>query len=171
MSFCSSCGNKIAAVDRFCGKCGTPISGTSTKSITERTAFKEPRQFRPGGRTTEGQQAIKKIKDKKLNNLLIFLGFSLVAFLAIGVYGYIETQDTHFVLPLTITSIILCSIIGSYINRFSKKNYYTLPGTRDESGNHRCFFCGNKGVYKHTPYKTNQTLADCSKCGERLWVE
>lgn len=36
---------------------------------------------------------------------------------------------------------------------------------------HHCIFCGGKGIYRHTIYQTNTTLADCSKCKTNLWVE
>lgn len=48
--------------------------------------------------------------------------------------------------------------------------YYTIPTSKDEHGNHRCIFCGNKGIHKSTIYRTSTTVNTCTKCRTGLFV-
>jgi hypothetical protein len=49
--------------------------------------------------------------------------------------------------------------------------YYALPGSRDQFGEHRCIQCGGRGQWKSTPYATNLTAVACSTCKAHLFIE
>ena len=53
---------------------------------------------------------------------------------------------------------------------FNKLEYTQILNVAAK-GYHHCIYCGWKGIYRHTPYQTTTTIADCSKCGRNLWVE
>jgi hypothetical protein len=68
---------------------------------------------------------------------------------------------------------IVTALVGYWVmpaERLSQAEYEALPGAVTEDG-HQCIFCGGRGIYRHTPYKTNTTLADCSRCKGELWAE
>ena len=57
----------------------------------------------------------------------------------------------------------------------SKSQYYSLPGSRFDNGDHRCIFCGmrareGRGIYTHGQYKSNIRFHECSKCKTQLFV-
>lgn len=62
------------------------------------------------------------------------------------------------------------TVAFTYITGRNHDQYYSIPGSRNEHGHHRCIFCGNRGIYKHGQYKSNSTWHDCSKCGENLYI-
>jgi predicted RNA-binding Zn-ribbon protein involved in translation (DUF1610 family) len=49
--------------------------------------------------------------------------------------------------------------------------YYTVPGSRDADGEHRCISCGHRGIYRKGEYRSNTVEAHCSKCGFHFWNE
>ncbi len=55
--------------------------------------------------------------------------------------------------------------------RLSKGEYYSLAGSRFGNGDHRCIFCGAKGIFRKGVYAADTTLAGCSKCSEPLFYE
>ena len=79
--------------------------------------------------------------------------------------------------PLIGIGLGVCTLLALFLTlwfytpeRLSQGDYQRLPGATTEQG-HQCVFCGWRGIYRHTPYKTNTTLADCSKCKAELWYE
>jgi uncharacterized paraquat-inducible protein A len=69
---------------------------------------------------------------------------------------------------------LVCGVLMLFILipgtvRLTEDEYYSLSGSRDSQGNHSCVHCGARGVYRHSPYKTNHTDADCPKCKAALW--
>lgn len=68
----------------------------------------------------------------------------------------------------------LCAFIATIWfytpDRLSQAEYQSLPGSTTDRG-HQCVFCGWRGIHRRTPYQTNTTLADCSKCRAELWYE
>ena len=51
----------------------------------------------------------------------------------------------------------------------SQAEYYSITGSCDHNGEHRCIFCGNKGIYRQGEYAGNTKYAQCSKCQEALF--
>lgn len=57
----------------------------------------------------------------------------------------------------------------------SQSQYYSLPGSRFDNGDHRCIFCGmrakdGRGIYTHGQYKTSTKFHECSKCQKELFT-
>lgn len=68
-------------------------------------------------------------------------------------------------------SVMLLIGVLTYVRRIRMKDYYGLPHSRDADGEHRCIFCGNRGVWRRGEYRTENTHAHCSKCQEHLYVQ
>jgi hypothetical protein len=57
----------------------------------------------------------------------------------------------------------------------SQSQYYSLPGSRFNNGDHRCIFCGmrakdGRGIYTHGQYRSSTKFHECSKCKEELFT-
>lgn len=57
----------------------------------------------------------------------------------------------------------------------NESQYYSLPGSRFENGDHRCIFCGlrakdGRGIYTHGQYKSSTKFHECSKCQKELFT-
>jgi hypothetical protein len=92
-----------------------------------------------------------------------------------------------FYLVVLIVSFFICggsllglAIVGFFASMFAinaffttrvvlEQFYYTLPSSRDLNGEHRCIFCGNKGIHKSTIYRTSTTVNTCTKCRKELF--
>ena len=53
----------------------------------------------------------------------------------------------------------------------SRDAYYTISGSTDAKGEHRCIWCGARGIWRQGEYQGNSTYCRCSKCRQNLWVE
>lgn len=72
---------------------------------------------------------------------------------------------------LVIASPILALFVYSGLGRFTATNYYAVKGARGQDGEHRCVFCGGRGIYRKGEYRTEKKYANCSKCGTFLFQE
>lgn len=52
----------------------------------------------------------------------------------------------------------------------TKAQYEALAAIDSRNGKPRCLYCGHTGIYRHTPYKSSQTLNDCAGCQEHLYI-
>ncbi|WP_390213924.1 hypothetical protein [Undibacterium danionis] len=96
--------------------------------------------------------------------------WSTISILSISSIAPIYAAPLLF-LVLSLVSVNLGFIIAfTFIPGRNHDQYYSIPGSRNEHGHHRCVFCGNRGIYKHGQYKSNSTWHDCSKCGENLYI-
>lgn len=70
-----------------------------------------------------------------------------------------------------IALVLISASLGAASKFLNQKSYYTVPGSRDVHGDHRCLRCGGKGIYRSTQYQTTTTRAVCSKCKLPFWTE
>ena len=66
-------------------------------------------------------------------------------------------------------------IVGMGDKSISQSQYYSLPGSRFDNGDHRCIFCGmrgrnGRGIYTHGQYRSSTKFHECSKCKELLYT-
>lgn len=93
----------------------------------------------------------------------LMLSALAVAGLAIGGIGA----------PITYAAVAMFFVAGMMVDfsAFNEREYYSVPGSKDARGQHRCIHCGHRGIYKHGKYKSNTKFSDCSKCRKNLWIE
>ncbi|MFK4706058.1 putative membrane protein YvbJ [Roseateles asaccharophilus] len=161
---CTNCDTPLQPEAQFCSKCGEPTE-------------KRPRQHsrhrhqRPEG-SAEGQAKYAELiaqKEESVRSMKrtwrMFLIVALVVMLAAGV----ALQTTNVALPCVIAALFILLSFGAPDVRLTEEEYYVLPGSRDLQGEHSCIHCGHRGVYRHSPYRTSHTDAECSKCKKPLW--
>ena len=59
----------------------------------------------------------------------------------------------------------------AFVSRIQKKHYYAIPHSRDPQGQHRCIFCGHRGIFLKSQDRANRTHNHCSRCEELLFTE
>lgn len=74
-------------------------------------------------------------------------------------------------------ALIAVSILfgGSGGVSISRSQYYSLPGSRFDNGDHRCIFCGaravdGRGIYTHGGYRSSTRFHECTACKTELFV-
>ena len=111
---------------------------------------------------SETLDALVALRKKRLGQISVLCGLAVVGSAATAVF-FGAIAALFVVMPAL--------GIGFWLYGISSKDYYALPHSRDTSGNHRCIFCGNKGIYRKGEYKTNNTHSSCSKCQKHLFTE
>jgi len=170
MKYCPECGFQMKGL-RKCDSCNFDVGGL----------FEKPQQALSGN--TSGGTLINKIHKKRVSALDTQEGKA--------VYQKLRANKSllkSLWLVCIVASIVLIFIFPQHffyfaaagifsLNFFSRAShlrvaeYYQVPGSKSEDGEHLCIFCGGRGIYKHTIYQTYSTLADCSKCKKNLWIE
>ena len=72
---------------------------------------------------------------------------------------------------LVIASPILALFVYNILGKFTPTNYYAVEGSLGQDGEHRCIFCGNRGIYRKGEYRTDKKYSSCSACGAFLFQE
>lgn len=75
---------------------------------------------------------------------------------------------------LIVGAAALLTGLSMYISKqLTPDDYYQIQGSRYTDGKHRCIACGHSGIWRHSPYRSNHTVAQCSNgaCGVKLWRE
>lgn len=178
MPHCTACGQQLDNTARFCAGCGTAVSGArhdnNNNDYNNNPAY---RQHAPRGRQghAEGLAAFRQLVDQRwasAKKRRVFFrslfGLLLVLFIAALLKGWLTN-----LLPVGMFLLFafLVSLTSASEPRLSTAEYQRLPGALSGQGQHRCLQCGHGGIHRKTPYQTNTTLANCSKCQASLWAE
>lgn len=158
--FCEKCGAKIGGSASFCSKCGCKINKKRFNSTNSSSSTQYP--------VLSAVSHFNELAGRKKSRLLgTFLTFSLIS-AGLFVYGSVIGNYEAAVS----TSIVLFVLLAFFadISSRSQAQYYAAQGTRTADGEHCCYNCGHKGIYKRTPYKTNSTINACSKCKTYLFT-
>lgn len=157
---CHTCGASFNWGDKFCASCG--------KALVKKDSNEQRSNAGRGFNREGGQSAHNKEQDadmfkslvKKNRKTLNSIGFALLGLAALA-----------FLIHPFASAVLGILSLGAFLQNSALKQsqYYSIAGSKDANGGHRCIFCGNRGIYRHTIYKTTTTLNDCSKCGENLF--
>jgi hypothetical protein len=82
-----------------------------------------------------------------------------------------ESKDTIIFEFIVYLILALIALFGGSHSWLSKGYYHAIPGAVDQNGNHRCIWCGARGIWRKTEYKTENVFCRCSKCHGKLWME
>ena len=148
MKYCPECGSKRGHNTNVCS-CGFQYHKTRKNFFTP------------------NNENINKFKETKCNKRKKYLFINLLISAVAFVFALIAFHEAAIFVAI-VGLILIISALGCQLNN---KQYHSLVGTKNESGEHQCVFCGNRGIYRSTPYKTNITECRCSKCKEHLFNE
>ena len=181
MSYCPKCGHKVTPDAQFCHSCGTNVK-EALKAVADHKPqaprpHKKPADARPSRDQQQSNEAgVSMYRDlmaaragKRAKSFLLIAGGVVGVLVGGFVYmGGMEGIGAIIGVPCAIVLLVGAVLMPS--ERLSEDEYANLPGARTSNG-HQCIFCGGRGIYRHTPYKTTNTLADCSRCKNELWTE
>lgn len=86
------------------------------------------------------------------------------AVLVVGVgYGLVKEYGL-----LVIASPILALFVYNILEN-SRRRTITPWKALGQDGEHRCIFCGNRGIYRKGEYRTDKKYSSCSACGAFLF--
>lgn len=183
MPFCPKCGQQAAPDAAFCHGCGCNLKQAIAGSGDARQRPRQDHSNRaernggqpraPQGPNEAGIAAHAALDAKRARKRLIWMiaifGGVLLVIVGSMTYSHVQSNFVGAAIVIGIVSFLV-GVIAIPGERISEAQYQSLPGVMSEQG-HRCIFCGGRGIYRHTRYKTNNTLADCSRCKAELWVE
>lgn len=120
---------------------------------------------RPGG----GAGEFAALRSKLARRALIVS----VSLFAAGLLAFFATAFAHAGM-LVLVPVAVCYVapfVLHWLQIVRPRHYYSMVSSRSGSGEHRCVFCGNRGIFRRGEYKTDNVYAQCSRCGEQLFIE
>lgn len=180
MKHCKDCGAQIGANDAFCGSCGANqnvrqnaprFEGSPSNNRNEGGGNRQPRPRRPEWiaalKTDAGRAKYKEITDRIYGRQLKSLGAAVI-----GVV--VALASWMLGVPVLAIASGVTAVIAFLVYQsagFGSDDYYSIPGSRDESGEHHCIHCGKwKGIYYEGEYKTSNKHASCTGCRTHLFT-
>jgi hypothetical protein len=97
----------------------------------------------------------------------ILFSIAIISFIIVWAVHNFQFANLYLYGFLFIGVIIFSFSSVGNLNSFE---YYQIPYSKDNNGQHQCIFCGNHGIYKHGQYKTNYIYNKCSKCKKLLFM-
>lgn len=126
----------------------------------------------PGGSTSAASAEVdalammkEQLRQKKVFRLAVVFAIAAVAIPAALVKGF-----SNFI-PFALVFVAIAMVNILLQTFLSQSQYRKLPGSTDAHDEHRCVQCGHRGIHRSTIYKTDTTVARCSKCGLKMWSE
>ena len=159
---CFTC-NTICHQDaKFCMNCGRDLGKQLDLQLRQSSPFiSRPNNAYPHQMSLAGWQDM---KARKLKNSLLLVGLALLV-------PFVTWLVTGISFAGIIAAFMACTWSVLFVHRVSQKNYYALPHARDESGEHRCIFCGGRGIFRKGVYNSSTVHSNCSKCQKRLFTD
>jgi uncharacterized membrane protein len=101
------------------------------------------------------------------------------SFVNMATFIFLLAAIAIYVLNLSMIMLIACVVLAVMSRSFSissnrwlsSAEYYSFPGARLQNMQHRCIFCGGKGIYIKGLYASNNRYAYCTKCESPLFVK
>ena len=167
---CTQCSHRLTSIDKFCGRCGHPVSGNVVKGGTPRKPFSNAEGVAGYAALVEAkhQRAIRRWRILTVIYLVVagFAGLMNSGYRAGGGLHWGAFVITYIIglIPFTVLGLILTG------RNISKEEYEALPGSRRTDGGHQCVHCGHRGIYVKGEYRTNLRYHNCSKCKSYLYT-
>jgi hypothetical protein len=156
---CFTCQTECMPSSKFCQNCGRDFRRKPTEASPSA-------QNNDTDRRNESMLAHGVIKSHK------FKVMTAISVCALSLAGFIWMKSGGGGFPFLAFFALLAGIsVAAWVWRFSRGDYYSIPGSKSSDGSHRCIWCGNRGVWKKGQYKTNLTHCNCAKCKTYLFTE
>jgi uncharacterized membrane protein YvbJ len=167
---CTKCSNAIRTGDKFCAKCGHPVSAQKSHH-KPRAPFSNP----AGVAEYAALVALKnKIASRRW---AVLVGIYVVAAGFIGAVSaapeFAAQKSGWGTIGMTyVIGLVVLAIVGTLFTqtRVSSDEYYSMTGSRRENGDHQCIHCGHRGIYVKGEYRTNNRHHSCTKCKSHLFT-
>lgn len=179
MKTCRDCGAEVAAGAAFCSNCGKrvgPTSETSTQGAGRR--FKQARKEQDEALRKQSEAELAALRQRiveaaRADNRRMRPRMALLALVTIGVFLVTgEWANWGVMLPGAVLIGHLIAVMQNTGMRWlTSTEYYSITGSRNRNGGHRCINCGHPGIYRKGQYQSNITYAGCSKCGQAFFAE
>lgn len=178
MTFCTRCDTEAGLTAMFCSSCGNSLKAAMEPRVVSSRERTARRNQNAAARVEQRGSPAGVVAYKALSSEKSLSRMKSLAAGGIGALLAVATFLAHGrVYDVVTVALALCTL-GAFIatlwfhtpERLSRAQYQALPGAVTDRG-HQCVFCGWRGIYRHTPYKTDTTLADCAKCEAELWHE
>lgn len=153
---CFKCHAESSNGSKFCSNCGksfqnTVVRGESdTSTNSKKEAWSHP----------ESIAAYKSIKNGKLNTNLILYGVTILSMIIFSEFGLLVYTFSGL--------LVLAFFMYNLSYDLNSTEYYSIKYSKVD-GQHRCIYCGNKGIYKSTVYKEGTLISKCSSCQKFLF--
>ncbi len=172
MPKCVKCKNELSGTESFCQTCGKKVESRTPSAnsnvVPFEQCYKESMAALSVIQKKNEKQSRKALRRSALTFVIGYIGMAVWFFHKNG----IEKFDISDAIGFAIAAIVIAIIVNSVNSpdKSSSSFYYSIPWSKDTKG-HRCIYCGNLGIYRRTPYRTNTTICSCSKCGRFLYQE
>ena len=165
---CFTCHTVCDDDARFCSNCGRsfrPRGARDSAEAQSATALKS----NPYPHQTSATQWVALNQELERQERVAARFWFVPLFVFGALFGQFMFGSLHVAL---LAGIALGFTSRSFVHRpVRKAHYYEIAHSRDGQGNHRCIFCGNRGIYKKGQYATQNTHSHCSKCEKLLFSE
>ena len=159
---CFTCNNIYHQDAKFCLNCGRDLGKPSAPQPKQSSSFiGRPTNIYFYPASLAGWQDM---KARKLKNTLLLVGLGLLVPIGTWLVAGISYAELF-------VAFVACTWSVLFVHRVSQKNYYALPHARDEEGEHRCIFCGGRGIFRKGVYNSSTVHSNCSKCQKRLFTD
>ncbi len=161
---CFKCSHQNQPGAKFCSACG--------RNFERRVSDAKPAFTGVGWAAYQALDAQKEKAFRLLRKAMyIVCGGLLVIWLGMYVVADAAERNDIAVVPVAIVFVAFLLALVLRPGWLSAREYYSLPESRDSSGNHRCVKCNGRGIYRKGEYQTDNRYARCSKCELELFKE
>lgn len=171
MKNCLECKAELSSDAEFCHKCGNPVSSPpSQEAASGRSCRGQPDPELLAKSRAEHATLRADILSKARAKAGKAITFFLASCYVLAMFWAEDSGSNGFYYFLAFYGVVILTSIFMGRDRWlSQAEYYSITGSRDDNGEHRCLFCGNRGIYRHGEYAGNTQYAKCSKCQEPLF--
>jgi len=162
---CPNCNSQTSKNDNFCPNCGAKVESNKEQPNKNHKSdgvnFIELKE-----QSNKALELIRKdIKDfASAVNPMLYIAYAVLCYLF-----YKNFSGLHLLFLIGFSSVFLWMIKADPNRLLRSSEYYSILGSTNLNGEHRCIYCGARGVYKHGQYKSNITYAKCTKCESYLY--
>lgn len=177
MKTCWDCSTALDPTAAFCSNCGRQVRSKGSH-VPRNEGLSQQSKAQEDALKKQSQDELVALKDRitqaarARNRSLLPVLAGLVCFL-LGAYLVKDGWDNLYVF---ISGVSAFALMIDMFNHNGQRwlypaEYYSIAGSRDNKGEHRCISCGHKGVYTQGQYRTNAKFSSCSKCKKPLFVQ
>jgi hypothetical protein len=168
---CFECGTALNYTDAFCGKCGRRVSKESASSHrAEKRALDDELKRKSLIEYTALNEAIR-ANAARANGYAGPIILLMAVLLAVCWFAPASSFRTWAAIVCGVIAILAGLAIQRADRWLTRGEYYSITGALDQRGEHRCIFCGARGIFRQGQYATNNSFAKCSKCQKSLFAE